>query len=227
MPRQIHFIRHAEYLDDKSVPDSERPLTATGFQQALDVFSLFSENKAGLLAIHHGNLRSKATVAVASGRGISSTQLKEDKRLNYILPIQDPVFKAGLLAAESEGRILSFLVNESDSIQEKSNFMFSSYSKNIEMISSVVLEYLDEDQEVLACVREFMVPCLRAKLTKELCGLSARDNYVRSYEEMRQKKDHIYDYIVTIRKDDDGYELSDYYGKLNFSQTLLKSFIAP
>jgi len=154
--------------------------------------------------------------------------LSIDNRLTYI-PVPEGEFKCKLDDAIGKNSILDFTVHESDDLLKQTCNMFTTYSNSVQGIADIILKSCGKDypDNILICAREYIIACLRARLTEEISDTSSRDEYMRKYNAKRKNFSKISDSMVDILIDGDNCVLYDSCGQISFQKNKIAECLQP
>lgn len=244
------FHRHLEHDTKDGEIDELHRLTNNDLSYVKDISSLFKNTDLSV-GFTVDNLRSYLTSYFLLGKDEfidleKKDQLdtykisKESKKIRALkeLTYRDPVntkFGEGLEQAIKDGRLLEFLVSESDNFDLESENI-SGYSLISSEIARIVYKYFQmrggwqeisdskyqsENLMRAFCIREFIYACFRVKLMDKILGRNERDKFVENFSKNHDIK---YIGIITFRGEDE-IVLYDNFGELSFKVDLLLEVI--
>ena len=256
LPRvRLIFFRHGQHPE--SVSDHDPDLTGLGAQEAQDLGHRVQVNERQSVGFYIDNLRSlmsmtrvmepdapEDSIHLSAQNLIKRYKIKTDPSLNYkVAPSGD--FRRDLDSAVETGRVLRFLVEQSDNYDSNNSADISTYSsigrecaKIIKKYTSVEKQwvkinqatpYADKNLYRLFCAREFIVACMRAKLTEHILGIDKRNEFVDWYEQSVENNGagRAEYTIITVEPGKAGQRiiLTDNFGRLEFNPQVLDEIL--
>jgi hypothetical protein len=197
-------------------------LSETGLQEALAIRKSLGGDRQFTEVVSFDHIRALGTLAVvifSDQHEYAADKLESDPRFSYdagldYLDPGDGEFGTRLFEAYLSNRNFLFIVNHSDgyfSSQDPiSSFTYMSSITARSILDKINLRKSNND-DILLCAREFILPALRAKLIRLNDGDSEMQDYVNWYSRSQEAVDSARLTITEITAGNDHFVFSDAY----------------